>query len=113
MNNRMGLKTTLPAMAIALVTTSLARAEDFKEKHPRRAEVNQRIKNQNKRIAEGVKSGKLTPAQAKELRGQEKGIKAQERAEVKANGGHLTKGEQKQLNSELNADSKQIYAEKH
>jgi hypothetical protein len=97
------------------VATNMAQAKDkdFKEKHPRRAEVNERIKNQDKRINQGVKDGTLTKAQAKELKGEEKGIKAQERAEVKANGGSLTKGEQKQLNQELNQDSKQIYAEKH
>ena len=61
----------------------------------------------------GVKSGELTAAEAKTLRGEEAGVKAEERAEVKANGGHLTKGKQKQLNQELNQDSKQIYAEKH
>lgn len=93
--------------AMVLSTKALAK-EDFKEKHPRRAEVNERIRNQEKRIREGLASGKLTPAQAKELRGEEAGMKAEEQAEVKANGGYLTKGEQKQLNQELNQDSRQI-----
>lgn len=89
-----------------------AKGETFQEKHPRRAEVNKRIRNQNKRINQGVKDGQLTPAQAQQLKGEEAGVKAQERAEVKANGGYLTKGEQKQLNQELNQDSKQIHNER-
>lgn len=113
MNNANGFKTTLLVMAITLSTASVGHAEDFKEKHPRRAEVNERVRKQDRRIKQGLKNGTLTPAQAKQLRGEEKGIKAQERSEVKANGGYLTKGEQKQLNGELNQDSKQIYAEKH
>lgn len=106
-------KTILFLIMIMSFVNAARAAETFAEKHPRRAEVNARLRNQNKRIREGLKSGKLTPAQAKALRGEEAGIKAQERAEVKANGGYLTKGEQKQLNRELNQDSRQIYSEKH
>jgi hypothetical protein len=67
--------------------------ESFEERHPRRSEINHRVRDQEKRIDEGVK--------------------AEEHAEVAANGGYLTKTEQKQMNQELNQDSKQIYAEKH
>jgi hypothetical protein len=87
--------------------------KDFAKKHPRRAEVNKRVQNQRERINQGVKSGQLTQQQARQLRGQENGIKAQERAEVKANGGYLTKDEQKQLNQEENHVSKEIHEEKH
>ena len=86
---------------------------EFAEKHPRRNEVNERVDHQRARINEGVKSGKLTQGQAAQLRGNDKAIKQQEHAEVKANGGHLTKAEQKQLNQEENANSKLIHAEKH
>jgi hypothetical protein len=47
------------------------------------------------------------------LRANDRAIKAQEHAEVKANGGHLTKAEQRQLNQEENANSKLIHDEKH
>ena len=105
---------------IVLVTgvlVSVAQAKDkdkdFRKDHPRRAEVNKRIRNEERRIQEGLKSGKLTPAEAQKLQGEVAGVKAQEQAEVKANGGYLTKDEKKQLNQELNTDSKQIYDEKH
>ena len=116
MKNPNSFKAALRATLIIMITcvSTLTHADDsFKKEHPRRAEVNARVRNQKKRIAQGVKSGELSKAQAKTLRGEEAGVKAQERAEVKANGGYLTKPEQKQINQELNKDSQQIHNEKH
>ena len=90
-----------------------APGSEFAKQHPRRNEVNQRVDNQRARINEGEKTGKLTPEQAAQLKANDHAIKQQEHAEVKANGGHLTKPEQKQLNQEENANSKLIHAEKH
>ena len=90
-----------------------AKGSKFAKQHPRRNQVNKRVKKQRARINEGVKSGKLTQQQADQLRANDNAIKKQEHAEVKANGGHLTKAEQKQLNQEENANSKAIYDEKH
>jgi hypothetical protein len=90
-----------------------ASGSSFAEKHPRRAEVNERVANQKSRINQGEKSGKLTPGQAKQLEANDKAIKQQEHRDVKANGGHLTKPEQKQLNQEENANSKLIHDEKN
>ncbi|MGA7740783.1 MAG: hypothetical protein ABSF35_22270 [Polyangia bacterium] len=85
----------------------------FATDHPRRNQVNKRVDNQRARINEGVKSGEINQAQAKQLRSNDRAIKAQEHADVKANGGHLTKAEQRQLNQEENANSKLIHDEKH
>ncbi|MGA7742148.1 MAG: hypothetical protein WBP56_18500 [Polyangia bacterium] len=85
----------------------------FATDHPRRNQVNKRVDNQRARINEGVKSGEINKAQAKQLRSNDRAIKAQEHADVKANGGHLTKAEQRQLNQEENANSKLIHDEKH
>ncbi len=89
------------------------RGSRFARQHPRRNEVNKRIANQRSRINQGVESGKLTPAQATQLRADDNAVKQQEHADVKANGGYLTKAEQKQLNQEENADSTLIHDEKH
>ena len=104
--------------AAALIALTFAAPGDFAartvaQKHPRRAAVNQREKNQKKRINEGVKDGTMTKDEAKEARGNLRDIKKEERAEVKANGGHLTKSEQKDLNKQLNQNSQEIHAEKH
>ena len=69
---RKGLAVLAVVLGLGMVfTTPLVHAEgakkEWKEKHPRRAEVNKRLKNQNRRIKQGVKSGKLTKDQAKEL----------------------------------------------
>ena len=76
-------------------------------------EVNNRLENQHDRIHQGVKSGELTHKEAKLLNSQEKGIHQQVATERAANGGKLTKGEKKQVNKEMNAESKNIYRKKH
>ena len=90
-----------------------ARWNKFSRQHPRRSEVNRRLADQRSRIDQGLRSGKLTPAQAKQLEANDGAIKQQERTDLKANGGHLTKAEQKQLNQEENANSQLIRDEKH
>ena len=112
-SNRLLLWSSCAALALFMALPPSASAGEFRRKHPRRAEVNRRERNQEKRIRDGVEDGKLTKEQASQLRADEKAIKTQERAEVKANGGSLTKGQQKDLNQELNAESKKIYDEKH
>ena len=79
-----------------------------RHEHPRREEVNHRLRNEERRIEKGVENGTLTSDQAAKLRSDLDGIKAQEQAEVKANGGSLTKDQQKELNQELNKESKEI-----
>ena len=102
------------AVATALgVGPIRARAGEFTERHPRRAEVNRRERRQQDRIANGVRSGRLNASETANLEGQEARLKAQERREVLQNGGYLTKGEQRQLNREENGLSREIYQDKH
>jgi hypothetical protein len=109
------MKITLAAAA--LVTTCLASpalgGDSWQDNHPRRAEVNQRLANQNARIKDGVKDGQLTHAQASQLHAEDHAIRTEERGMAAEHGGHLTKGEQRQLNRQENRVSRQIYAEKH
>ena len=81
--------------------------------HPRVNEVNARETAQQDRIANGVKNGTMTPGQASRVEGREQHIENQEKADMAAHNGHLTKGEQRQLNREQNRTSKQIYKDKH
>jgi len=76
-------------------------------------EVDQRRKNQQERIAQGVKSGQLTAGETAKLENQEKGINQQVKADRAANGGKLTPGEKAQVNKEQNQESKKIYNKKH
>src|SRR5712671_6250277 len=75
--------------------------------------VGQRRENQQDRIAQGVKSGQLTPAETAKLEKQQKGINKQVAKDRKANGGTLTAGEKKQINKEQNQASRNIYRKKH
>ncbi len=109
---------TSAVLTMALGTLSLTigtayAKHEWKENHPRRTEVNNRLKNENKRINQGVKNGTLTQSEAQQLRSQDKNIRQEERNMAANNGGHITKAEQKDLNQQENAASKQIYQEKH
>lgn len=81
--------------------------------HPRVNEVNAREQNQQNRIANGVKSGELTPKETQKLEKQQQHIDNQEKRDMAKNNGHLTKGEQAKLNREQNRASKNIYNKKH
>ena len=75
--------------------------------------VGQRRENQQDRIAQGIKSGQLTPAETAKLEEQQKGINKQIAKDRKANGGTLTASEKKQINKEQNQASRNIYRKKH
>ncbi len=111
------MRSTIAALALStILIPSLGWAKGngaWRASHPRRAEVNQRLDNQNARIREGVQSGKLTHAQAAQLHADDHQIRTEERAMAKENGGHVTKAEQRALNQQENATSAQIYNEKH
>lgn len=81
--------------------------------NPKRAKIENRIQNQEKRIDEGVKNGQLSPEQETQLRADEEAIKNKVAAEKSANGGKLTKEQRKEIKQELKAESKKIREEKH
>jgi hypothetical protein len=76
-------------------------------------EINQRQRNQQKRIGEGVENGSLTPAETARLEKQEAAIHHEVKTERKANGGTLTAQERRQVNRQQNRESKRIYRQKH
>jgi hypothetical protein len=84
-----------------------------KTQHYSNNKVDKRRENQQDRIAQGIKSGQLTPGETVKLENQQKGINKQVAADRKANGGTLTASEKKQVNKEQNAASKNIYHKKH
>jgi hypothetical protein len=81
--------------------------------HPRVNEVNTREQNQQDRIANGVKNGTMTPGQAAHVEHQEQHIENQEKRDMAAHNGHLTKAEQDKLNREQNHTSREIHRDKH
>jgi len=75
--------------------------------------IQQRKDNQQDRIAQGVKSGQLTPGETAKLEHQQKSINKEERNMRKADNGHLTQADRKALNRRQNRASKNIYDKKH
>jgi hypothetical protein len=75
--------------------------------------VGQRRENQQDRIAQGIKSGQLTPSETAKLETQQQGINKQVASDRRANGGTLTTSEKKQINKEQNQASRNIYRKRH
>lgn len=99
-----GISGILAITTVALVNTP-SQAEDFAQKHPRRAEVLHRDAKLNNRI--NADKGHLG-GHYNQLKHEDQAIHNQERADKNADGGHITKSEQHQLNKEENHLNNQI-----
>lgn len=103
---------TIGAVLVAVVAAGAASeviAEtQFQKNHPRREQVNERLANQNRRINQEVREGEMTRQQARKLHREDRQIRQEERDMARQNGGHITKSEQRVLNQQENAVSKQI-----
>jgi len=99
--------------AAAQTTTSGAGPGVVDPGHPRVNQVNGREANQQRRIANGVKNGKLTPGQTANLEKREANVQAREQKDMAAHNGHLTKAEQNGINRQQNRISRSIYKDKH
>ncbi len=80
--------------------------------HPRVNQVNRREARQQRRIGNGVANGKLNSTQATHLENRETNLQNKEQADMAAHNGHLTKGEQKNLNHRENRISHSIRRDK-
>ena len=92
----------------------------YKQKHDAqtqnvnpKSEVGQRQRNQQERIAQGVKSGQLTPRETARLEGREAAIHKEVHNDRVANGGKLTPAEKAKVNRQENRTSRAIYRQKH
>jgi hypothetical protein len=78
-----------------------------------KSEVGKRAENQQDRIAQGVKSGQLTPGETANLESKDARINREVRNDRAANGGKLTPAERARVNRQQNKVSRQIYRDKH
>jgi len=74
-----------------------------------KSEVGKRFENQQDRIAQGIQSGQLTPAEASRLEKQEGTIGKEVHNERSQNGGTLTSAERQKVNQQQNHVSKEIH----
>jgi hypothetical protein len=87
---------------------------DAQERQPsgvRSPAIDQRQSNQAGRVAQGVKSGELTRPEARELREERRDIRDLER--TYESDGTLSRGERRDLNQQLDQNSREIFEEKH
>jgi hypothetical protein len=97
------------ALALSLgVGLTAVSAETWAQKHPRRAEVNGRLANQNARINRELREGEITKGQARALHQQDRAVRQEERDMASQNGGHITHSEQGVLNQQENGIGREI-----
>jgi len=107
MNRKFATLALIAAAAASLSASALAETQ-WQKSHPRRAEVNSRLNNQDKRIHNEVKEGEISKSQARALHSEDHQIRGEERAMASQNGGHISKSEQTVLNQQENSVSRQI-----
>jgi hypothetical protein len=81
--------------------------------HYGNGEIGQRRENQQDRIAQGIKSGQLTPRETAKLENQQQGINRETSGMRQANGGKLTNADKRAVNQQQNQASRNIYNKKH
>ena len=77
------------------------------------APIYQRKDNQQDRIAQGVRSGQLTPRETSHLERQEGRINREEHHMRAHDDGHLTRQDRHILTRQQNRESNRIYRDKH
>ena len=107
-SSRKSLSFAAAIVACAALLGTASAEDTWQKNHPRRAQVNHRLSNQNKRIDSDVKNGTMTKSQAANLHHEDHQVRQEERDMASQNGGHITKTEQKALNGQENAISSQI-----
>ena len=101
------MKTKILLISLLAAAPVLLLADEAKQP------IRNREERQQDRIANGVKSGELTPAESARLEKREAELKKQIKNERSANGGKLTPKERAQIEKELNEISRKIHRQKN
>ncbi|MEA2914668.1 MAG: hypothetical protein QOJ15_6749 [Bradyrhizobium sp.] len=92
-----------------LVMAGSAFAEtSWERNHPRRDQVNDRLANQSRRINQEYREGEISRGQARTLHREDRQVRREERTMASLDGGHITRADQRALNQQENAISRQI-----
>ena len=100
----------VPAMIAILAISSSAFAQDnrWERNHPRRDEVNDRLRNQDYRIGREYRQGELSGREAAGLHRDDYRISREENHMAYRDGGHLTGRDYRVLNHQENRVSRRI-----
>jgi hypothetical protein len=114
-NRRIDMRTVkmllLAAALVALVTPAAFARQAAPHAAP--ATIHQRKKNQQVRIASGVKNGQLTARETANLEAKQASLNREEHRMRAANGGKLTAADRARLRRRQNRLSRQVYNKKH
>ncbi len=101
-------------LGAAALPSSASGLDVFHPFHPRTSQVNGRMNNEQRRIHNGVATGRLRPAQAVRLERDQQHIQRQENRDLARHNGHLTWRERMHLNRKENVQAHRInHAETH
>ena len=92
----------LAAAGLAVIAPAPALAGNWGAHHPRREQVNDRLRNLDRSIRQERREGDLTKMQARSLRKDDRTIRDEERDMAKLDNGHITKADQRILNQQEN-----------
>jgi preprotein translocase subunit SecG len=100
------------AMVLFFVgSAGLALAQDKNGKNPSMSPKH-RLRRQHKRIMQGVKSGKISKSEHKQLAQEGKDINQERKADLAKDGGKLDQSDRQNLESQENLRSEQIKQDK-
>jgi hypothetical protein len=100
----------LPVSAQTVATTPIP---DPPAQQPKEQNVQHRYQSEQTRIADGMKNGDLTEAEAKTLEQKQADLNREAVQMKKANGGKLSAADRAKLEGQQNQLSRQIYQQKH
>jgi len=93
---------------LGISTSSFAQTGKWDQTHPRRAEVNARLNNQDRRIQQERREGEIGRGQAARLHREDRSIRHEERHMAARHNGHITRRDQARLNRQENRVSRRI-----
>jgi hypothetical protein len=110
------VKFPLTSIALTMLVgaggTALAQSAPPDPGHPRVNEVQNRIDNQQARVDRGVSDGQINAKQAARDDAKLGREQTSLNKDMAKDGGHITKGEQRNLNKRLNRGSRQIHRQR-
>ena len=110
---KMSLKAILLSVASAALVLPAAAQSATTNPATSTPVIKQRKINQQRRIANGVKTGQLTPKETAHIEHREAHINRETRRMKAANGGTLTPAEKAKITRQQNRTSRAIYHQKH
>lgn len=100
-------------LGTAALPSSASALDFFHPFRPRTAEVNGRMNNEQRRINNGVATGRLNPWQANRLERGQMHLQRQENRDLIRHNGHLTWRDRLHLNRAENVQSRRINQAEH